>query len=342
MTNRRGKPGRLLALGIDAGLGTYAALCALYLATDSLPAAGRWALAGALAGTGAWAAGRSLGAIAAGIAEPVPPSGADLAVPGRSAARRPAVWAVQAGLIAAVTYAAGWKLVEIDPVALVTHAGNARHIVDGLIHPNWDILADMLRAIVETVFLALMATTFAAPVAAVFGFLGARNLMPRTPAGNFTYYGTRTLFNVVRSVEAISWAIIFVVWVGIGPFAGMLALWAHSVAAMGKLFSEQVETIDPGPVEALQAAGAGSLQTVVFAVVPQVVIPFIGYTLYRWDMNVRMATIVGFVGGGGIGGPLYQYQELLQWRNVGLILWLVTAVVWVMDISSGRIRERLA
>lgn len=91
------------------------------------------------------------------------------------------------------------------------------------------------------------------------------------------------------------------VWVGLGPYAGIIALTVHSVASLGKLYSEAIESIDPGPIEAIQATGATRLQTIMFAVVPQMIAPFVSFSIYRWDINVRMSTVIGLVGGGGVG-----------------------------------------
>src|SRR3990170_732853 len=173
----------------------------------------------------------------------------------------------------------------------------------------------VLEKVLETIFLALMGTTIAVIVAIPLSFLGARNLMTRTPVGTVVYYAVRTVFNAVRSIEVLILAIIFVVWVGLGPFAGVLALAVHSVAALGKLYSEQIESMEPGPMEAVTATGASALQVVRYAVVPQVVPPFIAFTILRWDTNVRMSTVIGFVGGGGIGFILQQYINLLQYRQ---------------------------
>ncbi len=198
-----------------------------------------------------------------------------------------------------------------------------------------------LSALAETIFLALLATVFAIPFAFVLSFFAARNLMPRTWLGNIVYILIRTVATIFRSIEAIVWAIIFSVWVGIGPFAGMLALMVHSVASLTKLYSEQIENIDSGPVEAIKATGASTLQTWIYAVIPQIISPYLAFTIYRWDINVRMATIVGFVGGGGIGLLLLQQQQLLRWHNVGLLIWLIAFVVWVMDMTSAKVREKL-
>lgn len=206
---------------------------------------------------------------------------------------------------------------------------------------NTDLLNHALGALAETIFLALLATIFAIPFAFIFSFFAARNLMPKNFLGNTVYIIIRTLATIFRSIEAIVWAIIFCVWVGIGPFAGMLALMIHSMAALTKLYSEQIENIDDGPIEAMQATGATTLQVWLYAVIPQIISPYLAFTIYRWDINVRMATIVGFVGGGGIGILLLQNQQLLRWHNVGLLIWLIAFVVWIMDMFSAKVREKL-
>ena len=155
------------------------------------------------------------------------------------------------------------------------------------------------------------------------------------------YYATRTAFNVLRSIEALILAIIMAVVVGIGPFAGVMALVIHSIGAMGKLYSESIESIDPGPLEAITATGANRLQVILFGVVPQVVPQFISFTMYRWDINVRLSTVIGLVGGGGIGFLLTQYIQLLQWNQAGTALWLIGITVMVMDYASAIIRERV-
>ena len=136
-------------------------------------------------------------------------------------------------------------------------------------------------------------------------------------------------------------AILFAVWVGIGPFAGMLALAVHSVATLGKLFSEQIESVDPGPLEAIAATGASPVQVVLYGVVPQIVPQFLALTFYRWDINVRMSTIIGFVGGGGIGFLLQQWINLLKYHEAGTALLAIACVVITLDIASARIREKI-
>ncbi|NOY56862.1 MAG: ABC transporter permease subunit [Actinobacteria bacterium] len=155
------------------------------------------------------------------------------------------------------------------------------------------------------------------------------------------YYMARTTFNGIRSIEPLVMVIVFVVWVGIGPFAGSLALALHTIASLSKLYSEQVESILPGPLEAVQATGATRLQTVVYAVIPQIVPPYISFTLYRWDINVRMSTIIGFAGGGGIGFLLQQNIRLLNYQAASVNMLAIAIVVASMDYLSSRVRERI-
>ncbi len=155
------------------------------------------------------------------------------------------------------------------------------------------------------------------------------------------YFITRTILNVVRSIEPLIWALIAVVWVGLGPFAGIIALTLHSVAALGKLYSEAIEGIDHGPIEAIQATGAGRLQTIMYAVIPQMISPFISFSIYRWDINVRMSTVIGLVGGGGIGFLLVQYIRLLDYRSAGIAVWFIAITVAILDYVSAEIRNRL-
>ena len=141
---------------------------------------------------------------------------------------------------------------------------------------------------------------------------------------------------MLRSIEPLVMAILFVVWVGIGPFAGVLALEVHSIAALGKLFSEQIESIDTGPVEAITAVGANPIQVVVFGVLPQVILPFLALSFYRGDINVRISTIIGFLGGGGIGFLLKQWINLLQYNEAGTALLAITIVVIILDTLSAK------
>ena len=204
-----------------------------------------------------------------------------------------------------------------------------------------ETLRDATPRLFETLYLALMGTAFSLIFALPLSFLGARNLMSASPLLKIIYGAVRALFTILRSVEVLIIAVIAVAAVGVGPFAGVIALAIHGVGAMGKLYSEAIESIDSRPIEAVRSTGATDLQVVTYAVVPQVVPQFIAFTLYRWDINVRMATVIGLVGGGGIGAQLYQYMGLLQWQQAATAIWLIAGVVMLMDYASAVIREKV-
>lgn len=195
------------------------------------------------------------------------------------------------------------------------------------------------NAIIETIFLALMGTTLGVVLSIPLSFMASQNLMSHNVISKSVYVVTRTLLNILRSVEVVIWAIIFVAAVGIGPFAGMLALAIHSIASLGKLYSEAIEAIDPGPIEAITATGANRLQVIRYAVIPQFIPQFVSFTLYRWDINVRMSTIIGIVGGGGIGLLLTQYIGVLQWHQAGTAILFIAIIVIFMDYASSKIRS---
>ncbi len=200
---------------------------------------------------------------------------------------------------------------------------------------------EVLKGALATIAMALMATGLAVVFAVPISFLAARNLMSGNPVTYAIYVVVRTLLNILRSIESLIIAIVFVVIVGLGPFAGMLALALHSVAALGKLYSEVIEGIDPGPIEAIRATGANWLQVVRYAVIPQIVPPFTAFTIYRWDINVRSATVIGLVGGGGIGFLLIELIRVNNMRGVSAVFIAIAVIVIVLDTISAKIRERL-
>ena len=197
-----------------------------------------------------------------------------------------------------------------------------------------------IEKIIETIFIGMMATFFGVIIAVPVSFFAARNLMSANKVTLILYYLVRGVLNIIRSIEPLIWAVIALIVVGLGPFAGILALTIHSVAALGKLYSEAIESIDPGPIEAVQATGANWAQTVMYGVVPQIIPPFVSFTIYRWDINIRMSTIIGMVGGGGIGFLLMQWIRLLDYRAAGIAIWFITITVAILDYVSAEIRER--
>jgi phosphonate transport system permease protein len=209
----------------------------------------------------------------------------------------------------------------------------------GAIEPS-ETLIVVISRMVETIFMGMMATLFGIILSIPVSFLASRNLMAHSPVTLVIYYVTRTVLNIIRSIEPLIWALIAVVWVGLGPFAGIIALTVHSVASLAKLYSEAIEGIDAGPIEAIQATGATRLQTIAYAVVPQMIPPFVSFSIYRWDINVRMSTVIGLVGGGGVGFLLVQYIRLLDYRSAGIAVWFIAITVATLDYVSAEIRNR--
>jgi len=233
-----------------------------------------------------------------------------------------------------------YRLIPPSAVGRQLHQAEARQTSEvGGLMPS-EPLRLTIERMVETIFLGLMATLFGVVLAVPVSFMAARNLMSGSLVTLALYYVTRTILNIVRSIEPLIWAIIAVIWVGLGPFAGIIALTLHSIAALGKLYSESIEGIDPGPIEAIQATGANWLQTIMYAVVPQMIPPFVSFTIYRWDINVRMSTVIGLVGGGGIGFLLIQYIRLLDYRAAGIAVWFIAITVAILDYVSADIRQR--
>jgi len=250
----------------------------------------------------------------------------------------------------------GWKITAINLGMLVERIGKSGHIWAELFTPDFTYLNapviagrtfSILHYMLETVFMAFFATVSGAIVAFPLSFLGARNIMGVNPLGWLIYSVMRAFFNMLRSIESILMAVIFAVWVGFGnPFAGALALFLHTIAALGKLYSEQVEAIDPGPLEAIAATGARRWQVVIFGVIPQIIPSYLAFTLYRWDINIRMATVIALVGGGGIGTLLFYFKNEVgripkAWSYVGAVIVVIVVVVWVLDYVSARLREKI-
>jgi phosphonate ABC transporter permease subunit PhnE len=262
------------------------------------------------------------------------------------------------GLIA-VTFWVGWLTTKIDLGMLFGRASRSAYLWKDLVAPSFEHFATIdpkvgatfwtgtiLGGMIQSIFMALLATILGGIIALPLSFLGARNIMGFSALGWTTYAVTRAFFNIFRSIESILWGIIFAVWVGFGAFAGVLALTIHTIAALGKLYSEQVESVEPGPLEAIAATGGRRWQVVLYGVVPQVVPSFLAFSLYRWDINVRMSTVIALVGGGGIGGILFYYKNAVgllknSWNQVGAVVLCIIIVVWLLDYISARVRERI-
>jgi phosphonate transport system permease protein len=246
-------------------------------------------------------------------------------------------------LVGVVVFLYCWQVDGINLRDLLNPGSNFGSIIHDFISIDLSssVVGGMVKDLIVTVMQAFMATTLGALIAFPFSFLAAKNLTGANPFTKILFYASRSLFNVLRSIEALLYVAIFVFWVGIGPFAGMLALAITSFALIGKLFSEAIENIDSGPIEAVNATGANVFQMIRFAVLPQIIPPFVSYLIYQWDINIRMATIIGFAGGGGIGLTLLTYFGSLQYHKAGTVVLGIVLIVAAMDFTSAKIREEL-
>ncbi len=230
---------------------------------------------------------------------------------------------------------------EFNPLKLIAGGSSAREILSQIIHPDWSILGKLLKLMNETVEIALIGTLIAIIISFPLSFLAAKNLMLGTPLGRAVYALVRLIFNVLRAFEPVLLAVLFVLMVGIGPFPGVLALGLHSVGMLGKLFSEAIEGINQGPVEAIQACGGNRFQVIWYGILPQIAPAFLAFSIYRWDINIRMSIVLGIVGAGGIGYMLLQYMNLLQYSKVATAFILILIVVTALDYASAALRTRL-
>lgn len=246
-------------------------------------------------------------------------------------------------IIFIVIFVVSWNLAQVDLSKLLQPAPTFGKVVYDFVtfDTSLSVWQLIIRNLLITIFQALLATTLGALLALPFAFLAAKNIMGRNRVTLGVYYVARLILSFLRSIESLLYVAIFVFWVGVGPFAGMLALSVTTFGLIGKLFSEAVENIEEGPVEALTATGANRFQSIVFAVVPQIVPPFIAYSIYQWDINIRLATIIGLAGGGGIGQLFQNYVGQLQYHKAGAVILAIVVVVTAMDFASARIRKRL-
>lgn len=236
------------------------------------------------------------------------------------------------------------KDTEFDVGKLINKAGNIGKYVSGLLNPVWGALWEpkgIMFRMRETLEISIVGTLIGALFAVVLSLLAARNLMSRNPITNVAYFVVRIILSVIRAVPTLFLAIIFVVSVGVGPFPAILALIIFSAGLMTKLFSEAIEAIDWGQVEAVQASGGSAAHIVIFGVVPQVVPYYISGMLYSWEVNVHSASVLGLVGAGGIGDYVRDAIESYKYSQLGTALLVVIVITVTIDFSSAYIRSRI-
>ena len=271
------------------------------------------------------------------ISAAIPPhrDDSDIVVPRHPLSYRLRAWALWLVLMGLLAWS--WAPSEMFRVsALFTDWRNMAEFGQAFLHPNfhdWDsYLADM----VVTIQIAIWGTTLAVVFSIPFAILSSANVCPQ-----WVVQPVRRLMDACRAINEIVFALMFVVAVGLGPFAGVMALFIHNLGVFAKLFSEAVEAIDPRPVEGIRATGARRLQEVIFGVIPQVMPLWSSLTLYRLETNVRSATTLGIVGAGGIGQTLYESIRSFQYGQTAAQVIIVVATVMVIDMLSARLRKTL-
>ncbi len=227
-----------------------------------------------------------------------------------------------------------WDGADMRPMALVRDSANMAVFASEFFPPNFHDWRVYLGEMVITVHIALWGTVLAVVCAIPFGLMSAANLVPA-----WVYQPVRRLMDACRAINEMVFAMLFIVAVGLGPFAGVLALWVHTTGVLAKLFAEAVEAIDPRPVEGVRATGANALEEILYGVIPQVLPLWISYALYRFESNVRSASVVGMVGAGGIGVILHEVIRGFDYAETAAVLLIIIASVTLIDVVSARVRQ---
>lgn len=238
-------------------------------------------------------------------------------------------------LAVAVTVIVSWRFMAIDFVTLDTVPREVADLLTRMYPPDVAYTPQIIQPLIETIHIAALGTAGALVLSIPVALLAAENTTPN-PA---TYWLGKLLVTVSRSVNTIIWALIFVVILGSGPLAGAVAIAFRSVGFLGKLLGEEIEEIDFGQVEAVRASGASVVQTLLYGVLPQIKPALVGLGVYRWEINIRDSTVLGFVGAGGIGVELFRAIDAFEWRSVAMMLIAILAIVILSELLSAHARR---
>lgn len=255
----------------------------------------------------------------------------DKIVPPRTPVGTFLIWGVLLAVLAG-----SWKGADMRPLDLWRDAGNMGQYAGGFFPPDFSEWRHYLSELVITLQIAVWGTALAIVGSVPLALLASSNITPW-----WVHQPVRRVLDACRSINEIVFALLFVVAVGLGPFAGVLALWVHTTGVLAKLFSEAVESIDPQPVEGIRATGAHPLAEIVYGVIPQVMPLWISYALYRFESNVRSASVVGMVGAGGIGMVLWDVIRGFQYAQTAAVLIMLVVAVSLIDLLSSKLRKRV-
>ena len=232
--------------------------------------------------------------------------------------------------------AASWQGADMRPLDLVRDSGNMATYAADFFPPNFSQWRIYLQEMIVTLQIALWGTALAVVFAIPLGLLSSANVAPA-----WVRQPVRRTMDAARAINEMVFAMLFIVAVGLGPFAGVLALFVHTTGVLAKLFSEAVESIDAQPVEGIRATGANALEEIVYGIIPQVLPLWISYSLYRFESNVRSASVVGMVGAGGIGVILWEIIRGFQYAETCAVMVIIVVTVTLIDLVSARIRQAL-
>lgn len=239
-------------------------------------------------------------------------------------------------IVALVIFVLSWSYggAEIAPGKFIENSEDIFTFAKEFIHPDFSRWRGYRDDMIVTIQIAIWGTFLAVILAVPCGLLCSANIAPW-----WIHQPLRRLMDAFRAINEIVFGMLFFVTVGPGPFAGVLALFVHTLGTLAKLFSEAVEAIDPRPVEGIRATGASVTDEINFGVIPQVMPLWVSYTLYRFEANVRSATVLGLVGAGGIGFVLNEAIRGFQYAETSAILIIVIVTVVLLDLISSQIRK---
>ncbi|WP_336021503.1 phosphonate ABC transporter, permease protein PhnE [Halobellus salinisoli] len=239
-------------------------------------------------------------------------------------------------LIALVAAAISWQLLQINYNYVGTAPAEFMDLVNRMYPPNVAYTGQIVSPMIETIHIAILGTALAVLLSIPVALLGAENTTPN----RLGFVIGKFIISASRSVNVIIWALVFVIVFGSGALAGTLAIAVRSIGFCSKLIAEAIEEIDPGQVEAIKATGANSVEAAIYGIAPQIKPAFIGVSTYRWDINVRASTIIGFVGAGGIGVELNTSINFFAWQQVLTILLAILGIVIFSEITSAYLRRK--
>lgn len=233
------------------------------------------------------------------------------------------------------------RATEMSWPQFIQGASGAMELAKGFLSPDWTHLPEAMKYAAQTIAIAILGTLGGIFIAVPVSILCAKNLMGATLWSGSVYYFARWVMAVVRATPTFLLGLIFVAWVGLGPFPGVLAITVFSGALMTKLLSEAIESINAGPIEAATATGANSFHVIIFSVFPQMSTTFIAITLYCLEINIHSATVLGLIGAQGIGMPIYEYLSSLAYSSAAVYILVVIVITVGADYASGYVRSKI-